>query len=96
MASALTAGCDSAPAASLPSLALLTGPLAGSLRVRDAPAVYRPRHPERTPFYRLLDEHFDRYVACHEERFEPRSGPLRPVVTRSVQAFADCGRLENG
>ena len=53
-------------------------------------AAYRPRHPERTPFYRILGEHFDDYVYAHEERFEPRSGPMRPVVRPTVEAFLDC------
>ena len=53
------------------------------------PAVYRPRHPEKTPLYRLLDEHFDRYVRTHSERFEPRHGPLRYVVQRVVAQYLD-------
>ena len=58
--------------------------------------VYRPRHPERTGFYRILDEYFPRYVEIYEERFEPRFGPLRSVVPRTVEAFLDCGCLKNG
>ena len=66
------------------------------LHVAEAQAVYRPRHPERTSFYHLIDEHFDRYKLLHEERFEQKSGPLRTVVARTVEAYLDCGRLENG
>jgi hypothetical protein len=62
----------------------------------EAPAAYRPRHPERTEFYGLFETHFDRYVQAYEERFEPRSGPLRPVVVRSVEDFLGCGRLQGG
>jgi hypothetical protein len=57
---------------------------------------YRPRHPERSAFYQLFETHFDSYVRAYEERFEPRSGPLRPVVVRSVEEFLSCGRLEGG
>jgi hypothetical protein len=64
--------------------------------VGEAPAPYRPRHPERTGFYQLFETHFDRYLRAYEERFEPRSGPLRPVVARAVEAFLDCGRLQGG
>jgi ribosomal protein S27E len=65
--------------------------------VAEGPApVYRPRHPERGAFYRLFEDHFERYVLAHEERFEPRSGPLRSVVPRTVEAFLDCGRLHGG
>jgi hypothetical protein len=62
----------------------------------EAPAAYRPRHPEKTASYRLFQDHFDRYVRAYEERFEPHSGPLRPVVVRSVEEFLSCGRLEGG
>lgn len=66
------------------------------LQIADPPAIYRPRHPERTTFYRLFQDHFDSYVQAYEERFEPRFGPLRPVVVRSVEEFLSCGRLDGG
>ena len=47
-------------------------------------------HPERTPFYRILEDHFQDYLYAHETRFEHRSGPLRPVVRPAVEAFLDC------
>jgi len=74
----------------------LTGENPGASLIAEAPAQYRPRHPERTEFYQLFEGHFDSYVRCYEERFEPRSGPLRPVVVRSVEEFLSCGRLQGG
>jgi hypothetical protein len=68
----------------------------GNWILAEAPAAYRPRHPERAGFYQLFETHFDSYVRAYEERFEARSGPLRPVVVRSVEAFLDCGRLQGG
>ncbi|MGH7408949.1 MAG: IS91 family transposase, partial [Candidatus Methylomirabilales bacterium] len=64
--------------------------------VHDAGSVYRPRHPERTSLYRLLEAHLEEYLRCHEERFEPRDGPLRPHVRRVVEAYLECGRLHQG
>jgi hypothetical protein len=64
--------------------------------VAESPSQYRPRHPERSAYYQLFETHFDRYVRAYEERFEPRSGPLRPVVLRSVEEFLCCGRLQGG
>ena len=69
---------------------------AGIFRAGEAEAVYRPRHPEASSFYRLFEQYFDEYVYAYEERFEPRSGPLRAVVRRSVEGFSSCGRLEGG
>jgi hypothetical protein len=68
----------------------------GNWILTESPAAYRPRHPERTGFYQLFETHFDEYVRAYEERFEAASGPLRPVVLRSVEAFLDCGRLQGG
>jgi hypothetical protein len=64
--------------------------------VRETPAVYRPRHPESTTFYRLLEEHFDEFALVHEDRFEKDDVPLRAVVREAVDSFLCCGRPENG
>jgi len=64
------------------------------LLLYDPPAQYRPRHPEKTAVYQLFQNHFDDYVQVYEERFESRSGPLRPVVVHSVEEFLACGRLQ--
>jgi len=62
-----------------------------------APArFYRPRHPERTALYRLLEGDFEEYERIHPSRYEPRSGPLRRVVRRDVYAYLACGRPMGG
>ncbi|MEN8149304.1 MAG: hypothetical protein ABFS86_05740, partial [Planctomycetota bacterium] len=35
--------------------------------VRESPALYRPRRPERSTFYRLHEEHFAEFALVHEE-----------------------------
>jgi hypothetical protein len=75
---------------------LCAGEDTGGSLIAEALAQYRPRHPERTVFYQLFEDQFDSYVRAYEQRFEPRSGPLRPVVVRSVEEFLSCGRLEGG
>jgi hypothetical protein len=37
-----------------------------------APAVYRPRQPQATCLYQLLDTHFENLKRLWEERFERR------------------------
>lgn len=37
---------------------------------------YRPRHPERTVLYRVLAQHFERFVQVYDERFAPTHGRL--------------------
>jgi hypothetical protein len=59
--------------------------------VGEGPSVYRPRNPERTPLWKLFDEHYLDFTRIHEERFEHEDGALRAVVTKTVTAFLDCG-----
>ena len=74
----------------------LSGALSGGLLAAEAPAIYRPRHPEKQAVYRVFEEHFQTYLYVYEERFERRDGPLRSVVARTVEAYLSCGRPEGG
>jgi hypothetical protein len=58
--------------------------------------IYRPRRPQSSPLYRLLQDHFEALAGIYEERFEHRYGPWRPVVREVVEKFLDCGLLEPG
>jgi hypothetical protein len=64
--------------------------------LREGGAGYRPRHPEAILLHRLLEEHLEEYLACHEERFAPHDGPLGPHVRRVMEQVLECGRLQNG
>jgi hypothetical protein len=65
-------------------------------QVAESAPVYRPRRPEASVFYQTLERHFDEYVWAYEGRFESSSGPLRPEVPKTVEAFLACGRPEGG
>ena len=67
-----------------------------SVRSKPPASRYRPRHPERTALYRLLESGFEDYVLVHPDRYESRWGPLREVVRRDVHAYLACGRLLGG
>jgi len=70
-------------------------PLAGLVPlVQEFPGLYRPLHPERTVFYRLLEERSEEFALAHEERFERKDGPLRTVVRKAVDAFLTSGSPE--
>jgi len=58
--------------------------------------VYRPRHPEQTPFYQCLDDYWEEFERGYEILFEKTHGPLREVVTRAVKRFLKCGLLHFG
>ena len=53
---------------------------------------YRPRHPERTAFRRLISRYLDWYVRTDEARY----GPLWRVVPRKAGALLECRQPRNG
>ena len=54
-------------------------------------AFYRPRQPQRTVLYQVLDQHFDDFKSTYQERFERRYGPWRVVWSDVVRKYIDCG-----
>ncbi len=62
----------------------------------DEPKLYRPRRPERSPFYAVLHHYIDRFTREYEHRFERTFGPLRGIVPKTVERFLDCGLPEGG
>jgi hypothetical protein len=38
--------------------------------------VYRPRHPERSDFYKIFEQHFERFLDCGRLQGAPK--PARP------------------
>ncbi len=57
---------------------------------------YRPRRPERTVLYRVLAQHFERFVQVYDERFAPTHGPLTQGAQEAVYRYLDCGIFANG
>ena len=53
--------------------------------------VYRPRHPEKTPFYSVLFHYFDRFVGEYDLRFDKHYGKWRAVMAYVVAKYLDCG-----
>jgi hypothetical protein len=58
--------------------------------------LYRPRNPQASDLWRLLDRHFPAFQQVYDERFQAKYGFWRPVVERSVTAFLACGDLQQG
>jgi hypothetical protein len=62
----------------------------------DTSAVYRPRNPQNSPYYRCVEDHFETFEQIYEERFERQYGFFRPYVARVIHRYLDCGDLHNG
>jgi hypothetical protein len=59
-------------------------------------SLYRPRRPEATPLYRLVQCCDGSVRDAWEERYERRYGFWRAAADKAVGAYLDCGLLENG
>jgi hypothetical protein len=67
----------------------------------EALPLYRPRDPQASDLWRLLDQHFETFQQVYDERFAAPYGGVpargsRPVVEHSVKAFLKCGDLHQG
>ena len=58
--------------------------------------VYRPRHPQQTPSYQLVERFYAEFEAVYEERYQERYGFWRPVIGTVVRKFLECGDLKHG
>ena len=58
--------------------------------------LYRPRDPQASPLWRLMDRHFETFRRVYDERFQAKYGYWRPIVERSVTAYLRCGDLDEG
>ena len=57
---------------------------------------YRSRNPRKSPIWQCVQRHHDTFVGRYPEFYEPRLGPLRPVVSEVFGKFLQCGILERG
>lgn len=58
--------------------------------------LHRTRNPRRSPLWQCAHRHFAGFVATYPHNYQPRLGPLRPVVPQVVHKFLDCGNLDRG
>ena len=59
-------------------------------------AVYRPRYPQATDYYRCVEDYFETFVRIYNEHFSRQYGFWRPYVEQVIYRYLDCGNLRNG
>src|SRR3974377_1230129 len=58
--------------------------------------VYRARNPKKSLLWQCAHRHYDEFEGIYSEVYQPRYGPLRPIIPEVVRKFLDCGNLERG
>ena len=64
--------------------------------LKEGVGFYRPRQPQQTPFYQLVERFYPEFKAVYEERYQERYGFWRAIIGRTVEKFLDCGDLQEG
>ena len=59
-------------------------------------AVYRPRNPQLSDYYRCVEDYFETFVRVYEEYFSRLYGFWRPYIEQVIYRFLDCGDPHNG
>jgi len=57
---------------------------------------YRSRNPRKSPLWQCVQRHHAAFLSEYPETYEPKLGPLRPVVPEVIEKFLHCGTLEQG
>jgi hypothetical protein len=57
---------------------------------------YQPRHPEDSPFFKVLEANFDTFEQNYPSFFQEKYGFWRPVIRNSLEKFRKCGDLREG
>ena len=63
---------------------------------KEACGVYRPRRPQESPFYRLVERFYPEFKRVYPERYQERYGFWRPIIDTVVEKFLECGDLTHG
>ena len=56
---------------------------------------YRPRHPERTPFFQCLQDYWDEFKESYPYFYEAEYGPLRSVLEDKSSNTSSSGSSPN-
>ncbi|MDQ7826882.1 MAG: transposase [Candidatus Eremiobacteraeota bacterium] len=55
-----------------------------------------PRNLRASPLYQLVEDHYEAFEGCYDERYQGKYGFWRPVVKDVFLRYLDCGCLHGG
>ena len=59
-------------------------------------AVYRPRNPQDSDYYRCVEDHFETFLQIYDDHFSRQYGFWRPYLENVIYRYLDCGNPHNG
>lgn len=58
--------------------------------------VYKPRNARASPLYQLVEDYYEAFERCYDEKYQKQYGYWRTVVRDVFNKFLECGILHNG
>lgn len=59
-------------------------------------AVYRPRNPQLSDYYRCIEDYFETFVQIYDNHFSRQYGFWWSYLEKVIYWYLDCGDLHNG
>jgi Zn finger protein HypA/HybF involved in hydrogenase expression len=57
---------------------------------------YRSRKPQYSPYYQCIEDNYEMFERVYERKYQSKYGYFRPIVTKVIYQYLDCGILHNG
>ncbi|MBI2265449.1 MAG: transposase zinc-binding domain-containing protein [Armatimonadetes bacterium] len=57
---------------------------------------YHPRNSRASALYQMVEDYWEDFVGCYEDRYEKTYGYFRDVIRKAFFRFLDCGDLHHG
>ena len=57
---------------------------------------YTTRKPQYSPYYQCIEDNYEIFERVYERKCQEKYGFLRPIVSKVIYQYLDCGILHNG
>ena len=57
---------------------------------------YRCRKPQYSSYYQCIEDNYETFERVYERKYQAKYGYLRPIVSKVIYQYLDCGILHNG
>ena len=62
-----------------------------SVYIHVEKGVYTQRHPETTPLYKIVEDHYVDFKYNYDTKYSSKYGFFRPEISKEVEKYTECG-----
>jgi len=67
-----------------------------TLEVSKNAKEYKCRKPQYSSYYQCIEDNYEIFERVYERKYQEKYGFLRPIVSKVIYQYLDCGILHNG